>query len=289
MHIVTDTAVDVAPEDMEGLPIHIVPQSFTLDGKTYLSGVDVQVKEFYELLAATEEFPTTAQPAPGEFAEVYRQLAATDPDILSIHVSSGLSGTLNAAMQGAKMVEEANITFVDTKTLSVGSGWQLLAAARAIKAGWTIEQIVPMLQRISFNSFAIFTLAELKYLVHGGRVSHIKGLLARILDIKPLIGVDKESGMYEQLGQARSLKKAMARLIDVAGNKHPDGSRLRIQIVHGDAPDHVERLQQMLSERFECNFMTPVQVAPILACHTGPTLIGYCFAPESIFEGQPAD
>ncbi|HEX7588846.1 MAG TPA: DegV family protein, partial [Anaerolineae bacterium] len=98
MQIVSDRAMDLAAEQLVGLNIHLVPLSFTLDGKTYRSGVDVQPDEFYQMLAATESYPTTSQPSAGEFAEVYQKIAATDPDILSIHVSSGLSGTLNSAI-----------------------------------------------------------------------------------------------------------------------------------------------------------------------------------------------
>src|SRR5512136_2225327 len=101
MQIVSDRGMDMSPEQMEGLDIHLVPLTLTLDGKSYRSGVDIQPDEFYQLLATTESFPTTSQPSPGDFAEIYRQLAATDPEILSIHISSGLSGTLNAAKAGA--------------------------------------------------------------------------------------------------------------------------------------------------------------------------------------------
>lgn len=140
MQIVSDPGMDLTPEQMAGLNIHLVPLTLTLDDKSYRSGVDIQPAESYRLLAATESFPTTSQPSAGEFADVYRQLAATDPDILSVHNSSGLSGTLNAARAGAALVPEAKVTFVDTKTLSGAQGWQVEAAARALKAGWALEK-----------------------------------------------------------------------------------------------------------------------------------------------------
>ena len=107
MQIVTDSAADLPKAQLDELQVHTVPLSVQLDGKTYRSGIDLQPDEFYALLNQTESFPTTSQPAPGDFAAIYRQLAQSDPDILSIHISSGLSGTLNAAHAGASMVPEA--------------------------------------------------------------------------------------------------------------------------------------------------------------------------------------
>ena len=157
MHIVSDRGMDLAPEQMEGLNVHLVPLTITLDGKSYRSGVDIQPREFYQLLASTESFPTTSQPSPGDFADLYRELAKTDPEILSIHISSGLSGTLNSAHAGAQLVPEAKVTFVDTKTLSGAEGWQVYAAVRAAQAGWAIEKIVELAGKVAAVTDTIYT------------------------------------------------------------------------------------------------------------------------------------
>ncbi|RLC73788.1 MAG: hypothetical protein DRI81_14715, partial [Chloroflexi bacterium] len=209
MQIVTDSGVDLSPQQMDelntlGIPIHVVPLVVTLEGQTYREGVDIQPDEFYRLLAATDSLPTTSQPPAGDFADTYRRLAASDPDILSIHMSSGLSGTFNSAQAGAAMATEANVTLVDTKTLSAAPGWQVEAAARALKAGWATEKILALMERINAATDSLYTLKELEYLIHGGRISHMKGLLASILNIKPLIGVEKEGGTYVQHGQVRT-------------------------------------------------------------------------------------
>jgi DegV family protein with EDD domain len=131
------------PEQMTELNIHIAPLVVTLDGKSYREDADIQPDEFYPLLAATDSLPTTSQPSAGDFAEIYRRLTAADPDILSIHMTSGLSGTVNAAKASAELVPEANVTVVDTKTLSAAAGWQVVAAARAVKAGWSKKWVTP--------------------------------------------------------------------------------------------------------------------------------------------------
>ncbi|MBT7483861.1 DegV family EDD domain-containing protein, partial [Candidatus Peregrinibacteria bacterium] len=126
MQIVTDSGTDLrlpAGEEAD-LNIYTVPLTVTLDGVSYREGVDIEHKDFYPLLDASGNLPTTSQPSAGQFAEVYRDLAKSDPEILSIHMTSGLSGTFNAAVEGAKLVPEANVTHIDTKTLTAAAGWQ---------------------------------------------------------------------------------------------------------------------------------------------------------------------
>ena len=192
MQIVTDSAMDTHLLEEKDLGIHIVPLKVTLDEKSYRDGIDISADDFYKVLEDSKGLPVTSQPAAGEFAELYRELAKKDPDILSIHISSGLSGTVNSAILGAEMVPEANVTVVDTKTLSGAAGWQVMAAVKAVRAGWPLDKILGKLNEIADATYSLYTLKELKYLIHGGRISHIKGLIASVLQIKPMIGVHKE-------------------------------------------------------------------------------------------------
>ncbi len=287
MQIVTDRAMDAAPEQLAGLDIHYMPLEFTLDGKTYRSGIDIQPAEFYELLLSTEGMPSTSQPSAGQFAELYRSLAATDPDILSIHISSGLSGTVNAARLGAEMVPEANVTIVDTKTLSGAEAWQVLAAARAARAGWAKERILALVERIGQATDTMYTLATLTYLIHGGRISHIKGLLAQVLNIKPIIGVEKGEGKYVQLAQQRTLKKAILHIADLVATQHAPGSALRMQVLHGLNAEGAQMLHERLDAVFDCTWLPTGPIAPILGAHTGPGLVGVVFGPQAAFADIP--
>ena len=287
MHIVSDRGMDMSPEQMAGLDIHLVPLILTLEGKSYRSGVDIQPDEFYRLLMSTESFPTTSQPSAGDMAELYRELAADDPDILSIHISSGLSGTVNAARAGAEMVPEARVTIVDTKTLSGAEGWQVEAAARAAKAGWPKERIIELLECISAVTDTIYTLATLKYLIHGGRINHIKGLLAQVLNIRPLIGVEKEHGTYVQHGQARTLDKAILKIADHVMDRFAPGTEMRFQVLHGHNAKGAALLRQRLEGLFKCAFLPTSSIAPVLGAHTGPGLVGLVFAPMSAFPEMP--
>jgi len=280
MQIVTDTGMDLylPSEEMPTIPIHVVRHTITLEGKTYRSGEDISSKELYQLLEQTDAFPITSQPSAGDYAAMYRELAKTDPDILSIQMSSGLSGSVNSATAGAEMVPEANITVVDTKTLSAVMGWQVSAAARAIKAGWSVSKIVKLIQDIVAVSDSIYTLDDLKYLVHGGRISHMKGLIASVLQLKPMIGVAKDNGAYEQHGQARTLKRALQGLVKLVAEKHPHGTALRTQVIHALNPAAAAMLKKETEKYYDCTWLPLSYMSPVLGAHTGTTMVGLGFA-----------
>jgi DegV family protein with EDD domain len=289
MHIVTDSGVDLAltSEEQQALNIRVVPLVVNLDGQTYREGVDITTDEFYQRLVETKAMPTTSQPSPGDIAAVYRELAADDPEILSIHISSGLSGTYNSACTAAASVPEAKVTLVDTKTLSAGAGWQVEAAARSLRAGWPLESVLAMVRRIQEQTHSIFTLQELRYLIHGGRISHMKGLIASVLDIKPMIGVENERGTYVQMGQARSFAAAIRGLAELPTKWFPKGSALRAQVAHASNPDGAQELLQNVSRLFECTWRATGRLSMVLGAHTGPTMVGLVIAPLSTFADIP--
>ncbi len=283
----TDRASDLSARQLEGMKdINLVPMYLTLDGKTYSSGEDLSSDEFYDMLQKTEGFPTTSQPSAGLFAELYRKLAQTDPEILSIHISSGLSGTLNSARAGASMVPEAKVTFWDTKTLSCPEAWQVEVAYHALQEGWPLDRIFNLLEKIGKRSEGIFTLDTMKYLIHGGRISHIKGLLASVLQIKPVIGVTKDEGKYYNLAQERTMKRALQKLVDVVAGMLPN-EIVRVQLLHGKNPEGLEILGELMKNRFDCRWTPTATVGPILGAHTGGGLIGMAVGPADLFSDVP--
>jgi DegV family protein with EDD domain len=289
VHIVSDSGMDMylPPELLPDAGITIVPHSISLDRKTYRSGVDIQPAELYAQLMKSAAFPTTSQPSPGDFGDVFRRLAASDPDILYVAMSSGLSGTANAARLGAALAPLANVTVVDSKTLSGPLGWQVAAAARAAQVGWRTADIVALLHRIAAATDCIYTLDDLKYLIHGGRISHMKGLLASVLHIRPMIGVTKTTGVYEQLGQARTLDAAVRGLVDIIARKHAPGTALRAQIMHGANPHAAALLHERIDKLFSCTWMPLGAVSPVLGAHTGPSLVGVGFAALAEYPAVP--
>lgn len=284
MQIVTDRGADLSPQQLEGLNIHFASLRITLDNQTYESGVDLDGDTFYRMLRETNSYPITSQPSAGEFAELYRRLAQTDPDILSIHISSGLSGTVNAARSGAEMVPEAHVSIWDSKTLSCPLGWQVEAAAWLVKKKASLEEILTRLEVLREKAEGMFTLDTLKYLIHGGRISHISGLLASMLSIKPVIGVGKVDGKYIQIGRYITIKRAIAGLADIVASWPGVGKKIRVQLLHGNNLEGVEMLRNKLSELIDCVWLPTVPIAPVLGAHTGPGLVGLSFAPAYLFE-----
>jgi DegV family protein with EDD domain len=286
MQIVTDQGMDLSPAQTAKVNIHTVPLQITLNGKTYVGGKDIDYVSFYQILTDTGVYPTTSQPSPGDFADMYRNLAKTDPEILSIHISAGLSGTYNSARLGAEMVPEAHVTVLDSKTLSGALGWQVEAAAHAVQAGWELGDVIKLVDQVREGTQTLFTLAELKYLIHGGRISHLKGLLASMLNIKPVIGVAKDDGKYYNWGQAATFKRAIYRMAEIVAEKFAAGTPLRVQLMHGNNPEGIAMLQERISSLMNCTFDEIIPVAPLLGAHTGPSVVGIGAAPLHIFKNS---
>ncbi len=184
MKIVTDCAADLSAEELEQLGIVQAPLFINFpEGE--VSATDISADDFYNRLEAMRPaIPTTAQPSAGIFAELYRKIAATDKDIFSMHISSGLSGTLNSANDGGGQVTaEAKVSYWDTLTLSAGQRFQVMTAALAIKAGWSMDAIQTRLKKIRENTELHYTLDTLEYLARGGRIGRVKALAGALLSL----------------------------------------------------------------------------------------------------------
>lgn len=284
LQIVTDSGADLSELQKKDLPIHIVQLGLSLDGENYGKDNPIKSEDFYDLLGKTDSFPTTSQASPGDFVDVYREIAKNGDKILSIHISSGLSGTLNSAQTAGAMVPEADITFWDSKTLSAALGWQVQAAAIASTKGWSIDSILERLAQIRDQVDGMFTLKEMNYLIHGGRVSHIKGLMAQALNIKPIIFVEHEKGIYSTIAQQITFTRAIQKLVDICVDKF-GGDKVRVQIVNGFSPDGIALLKSKIEEKLNAIQEEVLPVSPVLGAHTGPSLTGLIIGRMALFEG----
>ncbi len=289
MQVVTDTGADLTltKTEMAELNIHVIPQLINIDGVSYRSGVDLQRDELYRRMMRDHCLPTTATPSAGEFAALYRELAKTDPDILSIHVPSRLSSTVDVALAGAALVPQARVTVVDSLSLSVIQGWQVVQAARALRAGWPLERALGLVDCVRQVSEIIFTVRDLRHLIHGGRIHHLKGLLASALNIKPLIGFEKLTGLPVQIGMTRTFSRALQEMLKIVTRRFPPGSALRVQVGYAAGAEGLSVLRDMLDATFKCSWMPDVQISPILGVHGGPTVVGMAFAPAAAFAEMP--
>src|SRR5512138_1300995 len=214
MKIVTDCAADMTEEEMKELGITQAPLYIQFpEGE--VSSAEIAPDAFYDRLEAMQpEIPTTAMPSAGLMADIYSRLAAADKDILSVHISSGLSGTINAARTAAEQLRQrANVMFWDTLTLSGGQRFQVRAAALAARAGWTLSAIQERLAAIREKTEVVYTLDTLEYLARGGRIGRVKALAGALLHLKPIIRVDSD-GKYSTVGSARTIGRSMGTITE---------------------------------------------------------------------------
>jgi DegV family protein with EDD domain len=232
MKIVTDSAADIPAEERERLGIIEVPLSIQFpEGE--VSSADLTPDEFYNRLEAMRpKVPTTAQPSSGMFADLYQKLAETSKNILSLHISSGLSGTFNSARLGAEEVKHAFVNVLDTMTLSGGERFQVLAAAMAAKAGWGMETIKERLSAIREQTEVIYTLETLEYLARGGRIGRVQALMGAALKIKPIIRVDRADGKYSTVSKSRTIPQAMGKITEHLHEMYTD-TPVWVTVLHG--------------------------------------------------------
>ncbi len=279
MKIVTDCAADLTTEDLASGDITIVPLYIQFP-EGQVSSDEITPDEFYtRLRAMAPAVPTTAQPPAGLFAQIYQKLAEPGEEIFSIHISSGLSGTLNSARLGAEQVTGATIHMVDSLTLSGGQRFQVLAAARAAQAGITSSTLLEHLEHIRQATEVVYTLETLSYLARGGRIGRVQALFGSLLDLKPIIHVEKSDGKYTAVGRTRTLPRALGSLADHLVKKYGEKTALWVSIMHGQIAEHAQALAQILQERLNIARLEILRISPVLGVHTGPGIVGAAVVP----------
>jgi len=281
MKIVTDCAADMSNEEMEKLGIVQAPL-FIQFPEGEVNSADISADEFYNRLEAMRpQIPTTAQPSSGIFAELYRKLAQTDKNIMSVHISSGLSGTINSARDGGEQVKgEADVRFWDTLTLSGGERFQVMAAALADKAGWAMDKINERLTKIREKTEVIYTLDTLEYLARGGRIGRVKAMAGALLNLKPIIRVDTD-GKYSTVKNERTLNKSMAAMADFLAEKY-GSTPLWVTVLHGRFAEKADHLAEEFKQKLNVAKMEVQRISPVLGVHTGPGIVGAAVVPMEL-------
>jgi len=281
MKIVTDSAADMSNEEMEQLGIVQAPL-FIQFPEGEVSAADISADDFYNRLEAMRPaIPTTAQPSAGIFAELYRKIAEKDKDIFSIHISSGLSGTINSAHDGGEQAKPiANVNYWDTLTLSGGERFQVMAAALALKAGWAMDAVQERLKKIRENTEVIYTLDTLEYLARGGRIGRVKALAGALLNLKPVIRVDTD-GKYSTVGNGRTLSKSIGMIADSMREKYGN-TPVWVTVLHGRFAEKADTLAAELKEKLNIAKLEIVRISPVLGVHTGPGIVGTAIVPMEL-------
>ena len=271
--IVTDSAADLPPTLAEELGITVVPVYLRFGDEVYRDRVDISEDEFYHRLLHDPIHPSTTQPTPQDFAETYQKLSQEAGGIISIHISSRLSGTCNSAIQGKQLVEDGcPIEVVDSQTVSIANGLIAMEAAKIARSRKSLEQVVAEVKQIIPSIHLLILLDTLKYLAKGGRIGKAKALLGSILNVKPLLTV-KDGGLVPA-GQVRTRSQGIQRLFNFA--KNAVGIQ-DLSIVYSTTPDEAQILAERIGSIFPQERITLARVGPALGVHAGPGALAIGF------------
>mgnify|MGYP000869310602 CR=1 FL=1 len=254
--------------------IIIIPLNLHLEGKSYKEGRDISHAEFYHILKSSKMFPATSQPSAGEFLEVFHS-PTPDDEALVILVSAELSGTVQSALIARNMLEahrQKNIHIVDSRSSSMGMGFQLLKAGEMLAQGRTMSEVIEEVERIKIQQEIYFIVDDLEYLVRGGRLSKSSGLIGNLLQLKPVLTVME--GKLELFDKVRTSSRAVKLMMQqVEKNK----SWLKqLAVIHVQAEEEALKLQQDLQEQYGITALIS-EAGPVIGAHTGPGTLGIAF------------
>lgn len=274
--IVTDSTAGLDPKLAQDLQIEVVPLVLRFGSDAFREGIEITSAEFYHRLQIDPEHPTTSQPSPGEFLEVYKSLDEADT-IISVHISGALSGTCESATLAADSPElNTEVLVVDSRVAAFGHGHMAVVAAQMAQEGATKDEILDRLNSLITRSKIASAVATLEYLKKGGRIGGAQALLGSLLSFKPVLHV--QNGVIEPLGRPRSTKKAVAMILDYIAD-HTAGKDLEyVGIVHTENESGANHLKEQISAQHKVDNWYLGQLSAVVGVHVGPGVFGACFA-----------
>jgi DegV family protein with EDD domain len=280
--IVTDTACNITPAQAEELGIYLIPLEINIDGQNYKDGFDIDTKEFYEKMAEAQDIPTTSQPKAGNAYDLYQKLSKEYDEILSIHLGSSVSGTVQSLRLVREEIEDAEITIYDTQLVSVPAGYLVLEAKRLVDEGKELSEIIDHLNAIRDKSIAFAAVHSLDNLVESGRVPAVVGTVAKLAKIKPLLTIkaQEEKGL-DITEKVRTSKRANKKLVTLATEyietlDYP----FQVDVAHGNAPETAEKIKKELEALYPEQNINTHRLTGVIGAHSGPEIIGIFIAPK---------
>jgi DegV family protein with EDD domain len=268
--VVTDSTADLPPDIASSLGITVVPLNLHFGTETYRDGIDLSADEFYRRLSTTSVMPTTSQPSIGTFEQTFEGLARDHDGIISLHISSKLSGTYNSAAVACQAVKEScPIEVIDSGLASMSLGFVAIAAARAAQAGQSLTEIHQLVTRRIPNVGLLFMVETMEFLRRGGRIGRAQALIGGILSIKPLLTL--EDGIVCPVEKVRTRSRATERLVEyVERNPRLEG----LAIMHSTTPDDVDSLVTRFEPMIARENIIIGKYGPVLGAHLGPGALG---------------
>lgn len=272
--IVTDGACSMTPEQALTYGVHVAPVYLTFGEKTYRAGVDLESSEFYRLLGASKNLPTTAQPTAADFLTLYEKLAEEVEEIVTVVISHQMSATLQSAEMAKAQFTKAPVHIIDSESVSLGLGMMAVAAAKAAAQGQDAQAVVRLIEAIKQQINVFFTVDTLEYLYKGGRIGGATAFLGSALAIKPILYIS--NGRIEPFERQRTRKRSVARLLEIMQQK-VGGEEVHVAILHGNIPDEAQDLEKQIRERFQCVDLITSEMGPVIGVHAGPGTLGVVF------------
>lgn len=277
--VLTDTTASIPPELTRKLRIEIVPYYIHRGLETLHDMIDVKPAEFAAWLSQATQLPTTSNPGPGDYLMGLRNLAQRAKEIVVLTMTSKGSGAYRSCRAAVDIFHEqfpdVRVEVVDTLQVAMSVGWAAIEAARTALAGGALEEVTRVARDVAQTGTMLQTADTLRYLYMGGRIGRAKHLMATLLNIKPIIGM--ENGVIVALGTARSRLKAYRHMVDLMQQNAGAGARIKVAFTHVAALDQVERLRELVNARFECVEALVTDLSPALAVHSGPGTVGLSF------------
>jgi DegV family protein with EDD domain len=275
VRVVTDSAADIPADLAQEYDITVIPLQVHMGGKTFLDGLSISGEEFYRQLEATRSVTTTSLPSLDAIDAAFRSLTTDGFDVVSIHVSSKLSGTFNVALIASTDdgLPSERISVVDSRTLTMAQGWVAIEAAKAARAGKSMEEVAEIAEAAAKRVVLFGALETLEYVIRSGRVSRLPGTVGNMLSIKPIL-TTRQDGEAAILERVRTRKRALERIVELTADV---GSVERVAVMHGADPDGAAQLLEMLRP---LNLPEPVvvgHIGAVLGTHIGPGGVGVCY------------
>ena len=268
--IVTDSTAYITKEVRDKYDIHMIPLTVVFDNEIYEEEVDLQAGQFYEEVKS-KALPTTSQPSIGKFAELFEQLSKEYDEVISIHLSSGISGTYQGAITAGNMVDNINVFAFDTEISCMVQGFYAIEAAKLAKSGKTAADIIPVLEELKKTSHAYFMVDDLAHLQRGGRLSSAQALIGSLLQVKPLLHfADKVIVPFEKI---RTRKKAMKRIVDLLAEA-TNGEEYQAVIIHANREEEAQEWKAELAERFPNIEFSISYFGAVIGTHLGEGSMG---------------
>ncbi|WP_088033678.1 DegV family protein [Evansella clarkii] len=276
--IVTDSTADIPKSLQEELGITVVPLKVHFGEETFEDGVDLNPGQFYEKLKKADQIPTTSQPTPHQFEEEYRRLSEENPesDIISIHLSSKLSGTYQSAYIASQTLgEEIPVTVVDSKRASYAIGVVVVEAAALARKGASKDEVISRINELLEETTVFFMVDTLEYLEKNGRIGKASAVLGSLLKIKPILSLTEEGEVYPY-EKVRGNKKAVAKILDEFEDRF-GSDPVHVGISHAEVQGEADELMEKIKDRFNVKKEIVTNIGPVIGTHVGPGTISIAF------------